>query len=251
MKRAKPLPVRHPYFGEGLKTHEGDGVSRVTFDEAKDGKRQRNVKTADLAVNRLRARLGGYVVPVEPATTWEDYANDLYSQRVVAPDETAAERAFREYLVGVIANHLPLQLRAWKAFKTIARTACKGLYDYSGISTEGPLMDGGKTYSLAVGNFMKALGGEINPRHFGRVTRFGFIDELRKASALKRQPRHEMSDEDVRALDMRMGKQEWSSSMWANRIHRVRKGRSDVGKKRGPNSKPRSDKGKPRRKEST
>jgi hypothetical protein len=251
MKRAKPLPVRHPYFGEGIKTHEGDGVSRVTFEDAKDGKRQRNVKTADLTVNMLRARLGGYIVPVEPPTTWEDYANDLYYKRTVAPEATAAERCFREYFVGVLAKHLPLQLRAWKGIKTIVRTACKGLHDYSGIATEGPLMDTGKTYSLAVGNFMKALKGDINPRYIGRVSRFRFIDELRKSTALKRQPKHDLSDEDVRALDKGMGKQEWDSSIWAGRRHRQRKARSDAGKKRGPNSKPRSDKGKLRRKEST
>lgn len=238
MKRTKPLPVRHPYFGMGIKTHEGDGTSRVTFDEAKDGKRQRNVKTADLAVDILRARLGGYVVPVEPATTVEDYANDLYSHRTIAPDATAAERCFREFFVGVIANHLPLQLRAWKGIKTIVRTSCKGLHDYSGITTQGPLMDCGKTYSLAVGNFMKALNGEVNPRYIGRISYLRMIDDLRKSTALKRQPKHEMSDEDVRAYteehELRMDKQTWVSSMWAGRRHRVRKGRSDKGKRRGP-----------------
>jgi hypothetical protein len=102
-------------------------------------------------------------------------AEKMYDGSRSAEDATASERACREFLVGIIANHEPLQWKGWNALVAIARKSCTSQKR--------------RVYDIAVDMFMAWLTGkkDVNMRYWSRVIHNKWVDEIRKSlSALRR-----------------------------------------------------------------
>jgi hypothetical protein len=195
----------------------------------------------------------------ETRSVWHRVAAKILSGERPCEDPTVAERAARELLVAVVAENKELQVRAWRSLLKIARMATGKLFDpaittgfqrhkYSGFF----LPDGSFPASESKAAELLALWlkGEISIdfRHWGRTVRNRRIDEIRKSRAKHLRPQHPFETQTQLAehtpdLDLTE-----HFEMWKDRNGSIkRKPRSDKGRRRGPNSKVRSDKGKPRK----
>ena len=272
------LIVKHPTYGIGAASAQGNKL-RVRFVNGRtfvnlpfDGL---HVLTApEIIAIKPRSRAGRFLrelilrtfapAPSDRTTPAEKVADELFRGVRQCPDKTVMERCYREFLIGLIANHAGLQRRAWGSMLAIARRVTKGLYDPNnsvgfqrGKKPFVPDSGAPAAESLAAEIMVRSFRGEIkmDPRFWGRLIRNRRIDEVRKASAAYRRAVHTLelgtrrgTDDDNEDTPFGVLGKDELFEMWKHGHGRQhRKPRSDKGQKRGPNSKVRSDKGKPRK----
>ena len=224
LQRCNKLRCEHLSYGLGYITaasgdpnrpagvYPMDLYDRVRFDRATKGERVRVFKMATLAWYQGTRPAQKVQKPAtgELREVAKRLAERYYARTLQAPGKTAAERVFREFYIGLIAGHQGLIARAVRSLKTIARKSCAGIVIPLNTSWQKPKRPGQKYFGfpLPEGGELhtddmvalfcaRALRGDVllPEKNYGTKMRNQKIDELRKATAQKRQPVHDLEDD--------------------------------------------------------
>jgi hypothetical protein len=186
--------VEHKVFGIGAVMSYANGIATVKFKKrGADRKFKRQV-----CIEYLTGETEVFTVPdlpVSAGSTWR------------SPDKTAAERAWRDFLVGILRHDGALLQRGLCGLLTIGRGACRGLSEPNdnyvhepvrvseyGSSVEKRLSraryahSSSPAYDRTVDYIVDSLAhpGKNNVRFMWKHIRNRFISDIRKATALKR-----------------------------------------------------------------
>jgi hypothetical protein len=108
-----PAKVTHKTFGDGAVMAFANGIAKVKFRrKGPDGKFIRSVSVEYLTGEVMNLTLPAPSVAYGPRRS---------------PDKTAAERAFRDFYIGIIYHDSKLCIRGFHGLLTIGRKACHGL----------------------------------------------------------------------------------------------------------------------------